>query len=220
MAFEFVVADVELPAPEVEVELLALDELDEQAARSSSADDPIVATAVPTARRLVPKYTDTVTPVDWHEVVETPACRRFAGSYQPIDRLATRQTPRPLAGQRQGVGHDPPTARQGEGTPPDDRHARHRVGTPDPGHDGRTGYGRQARIASDGLAARRPAGRRAGAGGRGPVRHPAARRFPFCELVTEQCQGNRVGRQHRVGRGDAERGQPDQEHLAMPERIR
>jgi hypothetical protein len=123
MAFEFVVADVELPAPEVEVELLALDELDEldeQAARSSSADVPIVATAVHEARRLVPQSTDTVTPVDWHEVVETPAGRRFAGSYQPIDRLATRQTPRPLAGQRQGAGHDPPAARRGEGTPPDE----------------------------------------------------------------------------------------------------
>jgi hypothetical protein len=74
MAFESAAADVESPPPEVEVELLALDE---HAASSSSADDPIVATTVRKARRLVPKYTDTVTPVDWHEVVETPACRRF-----------------------------------------------------------------------------------------------------------------------------------------------
>jgi hypothetical protein len=66
IAFEFADEDVELLPLALEAELAALDdeldELDEHAARSSSADVPIVATTVHKARRLVPKYTDTVTP--------------------------------------------------------------------------------------------------------------------------------------------------------------
>jgi hypothetical protein len=99
MAFESAVADAEAPPLEFEVELSALEALgplEEQAARSSSADDPIVATTVRKARRLVPKYTDTVTPVDWHEVVETPACRRFwwiVPTNRPIGNTANSAAP-------------------------------------------------------------------------------------------------------------------------------
>jgi len=99
MAFESAVADAEAPPLEFEVELSALEALgplEEQAARSSSADDPIVATTVRKARRLVPKYTDTVTPVDWHEVVETPACRRFwwiVPTNRPIGNTANTAPP-------------------------------------------------------------------------------------------------------------------------------
>jgi hypothetical protein len=65
MEFDSAVADAEPPPAGLEVELVVPDELalDEHAAIRSSADAPSVAATVRKARRLLPKYTDTVTPL-------------------------------------------------------------------------------------------------------------------------------------------------------------